>query len=64
MDCDGYVTAGIPTGDGCDGCDGFLKNFQKETFNPLLGILGKASTILSTTRNSKPETTAHKHFLR
>jgi hypothetical protein len=27
MDCDGYVTAEMLTGEECDGCDGLFENY-------------------------------------
>jgi hypothetical protein len=38
MGCDGYVTAGMPTGEECDGCDGF---FRKKVDNRKRGIAKK-----------------------
>jgi hypothetical protein len=31
MACDGYVMAGILTGDGCDGCDGLFENYLRKS---------------------------------
>jgi hypothetical protein len=33
MDCDGYVMAGILTGEGCDGCDGLFENYFGKVIN-------------------------------